>query len=367
MKVISSSIIYDNPLPQLRSRQAAFPNIAELGDGTLVASYQIGEAFESVDGTSYVSFSRDGAKTWDGPYQMFDKSAEKVPITDCCKVTSLGGSRLVGIGYEYDRPNPELPIGNPQTGGLIDDRVYITRSEDGGKTWSKHEEVPNAWGHHTEASAPITVLKNGDWISPITGFPDWEGNMSSRLCGRMLHSSDQGRTWNDDTVCMEFEGDCVTCYEQRCCQLDSGAIVVIGWNENVKTGQRMTNHYTISYDNAKTFSKPMDTGIMGQASSVCAIGGEKLLALHAKRRDTDRPGIYGYIVDLSDGKWNIQEELLIWEPNTPVVKDLKAAEIFSFLKFGQPGAIRLKNGNIIMSHWFAEQGQYMTMSTLIEL
>ena len=39
MKVISSSIIYDNPLPQLRSRQAAFPNIAELGDGTLVASY----------------------------------------------------------------------------------------------------------------------------------------------------------------------------------------------------------------------------------------------------------------------------------------------------------------------------------------
>ena len=37
-------------------------------------------------------------------------------------------------------------------------------------------------------------------------------------------------------------------------------------------------------------------------------GGEKLLALHAKRRDTDRPGIYGYIVDLSGGNWNIEEE-----------------------------------------------------------
>ena len=61
MKVQFSSLIYDNPLPQLRSRQAAFPFLAELDDGTLLAAYQIGEAFESVDGTSYISTSTDGA------------------------------------------------------------------------------------------------------------------------------------------------------------------------------------------------------------------------------------------------------------------------------------------------------------------
>lgn len=135
MKVLSHSIIYDNPLPQLRSRQAAFPFLAQLGDGTVICSYQIGEAFESVDGTSYISRSSDNGKTWEGPFQMFDKSWETTPITDCCKVTALGGNRVVGVGYEYDRDHPEWPIGNPQTGGLIDDRVYITRSEDGGKTW----------------------------------------------------------------------------------------------------------------------------------------------------------------------------------------------------------------------------------------
>lgn len=62
MKVQFSSLIYDNPLPQLRSRQAAFPFLAELDDGTLLAAYQIGEAFESVDGTSYISTSTDGGK-----------------------------------------------------------------------------------------------------------------------------------------------------------------------------------------------------------------------------------------------------------------------------------------------------------------
>ena len=48
-------------------------------------------------------------------------------------------------------------------------------------------------------------------------------------------------------------------------------------------------------------------------------------------------------------------------------KDKKAAEIFSFLKFGQPGAIVLQNGHILMSHWFAEQGQNKPLSTEIEL
>ena len=106
---------------------------------------------------------------------------------------------------------------------------------------------------------------------------------------------------------------------------------------------------------------------MGQASSVCAIGGERLLALHAIRRDTDRPGIYGYIVDLSDGEWKIIDTAVLWEPKMPVLRDEKMAEIFSFLKFGQPGAILLPDGDVMMSHWYAEDGRYKTVATRIQI
>jgi len=159
----------------------------------------------------------------------------------------------------------------------------------------------------------------------------------------------------------------VTCFEQRMCQLESGTIVCIGWNENLETGERMENHYTVSYDNGKTWSKPVSTGVLGQASSVCAIGGEKLLALHAVRRDTDRPGIYAYVVDFSDGIWNVIDWDVVWEPQVPVMKDNKFADIFSFLKFGQPGAIRLSDGEIIMTYWYAQDGVYKTIATRIHL
>ena len=64
MKQLFSSVIYENPLPQLRARQAAFPGLCLLPGGRILAAYQIGEAFESVDGTTHLSYSEDGGKTW---------------------------------------------------------------------------------------------------------------------------------------------------------------------------------------------------------------------------------------------------------------------------------------------------------------
>lgn len=367
MRVIESNIIYENPLPQLCSRQSFFPFLAELKDGTLAAVVVIGEAFESVDSSSYMLYSKDGGKTWSEPCRMFDFGEKESVLTDYCKITALKDGRLVAMGYTYLRDDPRLPIGNPENGGTLDDFVFFSVSDDGGKTWSKVKTIDCSWGPHVEASAPITVLKDGTWITPITGFPDWEGKMHGKLCGRALCSTDEGKTWNDDSICMEFDNDQTTCYEQRMCQLDSGAIICIGWNENVETGERLYNHYTVSYDNGKSWSKPESTSILGQASSVCALGGERFLALHAVRRDTDKPGVYGYVIDFSEKKWNIVDSLLIWQPQTPIQKDEKMAEIFSFLKFGQPGAIKLNNGDIMMSHWYAQDGQYKTVATRISL
>ena len=367
MKVITSNVIYENPLPQLRSRQSLFPFACEWKDGSLLALCYIGEEMESVDGTTYASKSFDGGITWSEPKPILDKNQFGYTITDTCKPVVLEDGRIIAIGYGFIRENPDFPEGNPKTGGLLDDIVFYLVSEDHGETWSVAKEITCSWGPHVEASAPLAILQDGTWMTPITGFADWNGNMTGRNCGRALCSKDEGKTWNDDSVCMEFTGDKVTCFEQRMCQLESGAIICIGWNENLETGERMENHYTVSYDNGKTWEKPKSTGILGQAASVCTIGGEKLLALHAVRRDTDRPGIYACVVDFSERTWNIMEQDVIWEPVVPVMKNSKFAEIFSFLKFGQPGAIRLSNGEILMTHWYAQDGEYKTVATKIQL
>lgn len=364
MKIRSTSIIYENPLPQLRSVQSMFPHLFELPSGRIGAVTVLGEAFESVDERSHICFSDDGGKTFSKPRVMFDHGEREGRLSESAKAIVLPDGRILALGYAFLRDDPELPLGNPANGGLLDDFVFWSVSEDGGQTFSEMRKIDCAWGPHVEASAPITLLKDGSWITPITGFPDWEGRVHGKICGRALRSHDEGKSWNDDVISMDFGDDLTSCYEQRMCQLDSGVIVSIGWNENTK---RLENHYTYSVDNGKTFSAPIGTGVMGQASSVCALGGERLLALHAVRRDTDRPGIYGYVIDFSDRSWRVVDSALLWEPNMPIKKNEKTAEIFAFLKFGQPGAILLSDGDVLMSHWFAESGEYKTVATRISI
>ena len=366
MKIIHECRIYENPLPQLKSRQSFFPFLTELESGRIMATFAIGEAFESVDLSTYVAFSDDGGKSFGEPRRMLPEDAFGCPVSDSAKAVRLPDGRLMAIGYAYIRTDPSLPMGNPENGGLLEDILYVTTSEDEGESWSAPREITSNWGRHVEASAPLTVTKSGKLITPITGFPDWDGKDHGKTEGRALVSLDGGESFSDEAVCMAFD-EKVSCYEQRMCELKSGTLVDIGWNENLESGERLENHYTVSTDGGRSWSKPRPTGIRGQASSVCAIGGERLLALHAVRRDTDRPGIYAYIVDLSRGEWDIIEEKLVWEPAVPVTRDGKMAEIFAFLKFGQPGAILLSDGDVLMSHWECTDGAYTCHATRISL
>lgn len=367
MKKLYSAFIYENPKPLLYAKNSMFPNICVLPDGKLLAAHQIGQAFESVDATTHLSESTDGGKTWSAPWRADMEGIDARPTSECAKITCLPDGRLVMIGYAFYRDDPEEGLGNAQTGGLLEDYVFWAESSDGGKTWSERREIPTKWNGHTEASAPIYVLHDGSWATPITGFPDWEGKMTSSVCGRLLRSYDAGKTWNDDVVCMEFPENAVLCYEQRMCQLDDGTIVVVAWNEDTATGMRMNNHITISTDNGKTFSKPIDTGIRGQATGIVALGGNRFMMLHAVRADTDRPGVYACIAEFDGQQYRAVSCECIWSPTAPVTKNNNFAEIFAFLKFGQPGAVRLPDGDILLHLWLCEEGCYKTQSTRYQM
>ena len=367
MKVLHTSYIYENPMPQLRAVNSAFPGVCVLPDGRLMALHQMGQAFESVDGTPYVSYSSDMGKTWTKPRQVFDKSGETVPLTDCGKPTLLPDGRVMLFGYQFFRENPDLPLGNPETGGLLPSNVYYAISDDMGETWSEKTVIKTSWHGSTEASAPMYVLKDGTLATPITGFPRWDGSSAGRNCGRLLYSRDGGKTWADDVVCAEFPGDTVSCYEQRMAETEDGTLVVTLWCESFATGERLNNFVTVSTDGGRSFSAPQDTGVRGQATGIVSLGGNKVMTLHAVRRDTDRPGIYACVAEIVDGVFTPISTELVWEPSTPFVKSKFTAEIFAFLKFGQPGGILLPDGKVLMTYWVAEEGVYKTACTLIDL
>ena len=356
IEVIEHGIIYENHLPQLRSRHGYFPNMILLEDRTIAAVFSIGEAFESIDLASYITRSINEGITWEKPECLSYKCKDERNSTDFLKITNAGKRKLLAFGYRFYRNDPDFPIGNPETGGLLDSRIIFMQSEDSGKTWSNAKILNTSFNEPVEASAPITILKDGTWVSPIANFLNWEGKCTTGLHGRLIRSNDHGINWEDSTITMEFADRNVAIWEQRLCELENGDLIVIAWNENLSSGESLPNHYAISKNHGKSFSKPKSTGIIGQASFVMHMGDNKILSLHCMRRNTDRPGIYAYIVDLKNGIWNILYEKIVWEPQIPIKKDNYMTEVFSVLKFGQPSAIALDEQNYMLTNWVVEDG-----------
>ena len=361
LSVIDEGIIFENSLPQLRSRHSYFPAACQLDDGTILVSHVLGEAFESVDLSTHVSVSRDMGRHFNLIERpLADFSDRPHPISDSFKLTNAGGKHVLAFGYGFVRSDPGRPIGNPETGGLLDSQVLFMESFDGGQTFSRPCPIRTAWGDHAEASAPLTRLPNGDYVAPVAPFPCWDGQMTGKNCGRLMRSTDRGKTWQDQAVTMAL-GEEISIWEQRLCRLENNALVVIAWNANLASGEPLNNHYAVSRDLGHTFTGPFDTGVAGQASSLCAIGGNRLVAFHALRSDKAQQGVAASIVDLTHDRWDVAYSALIWTPPVKVEKDAHMADVFSLLKFGQPGATLLADGTLFFTQWVIEQNRGRTI------
>jgi hypothetical protein len=65
--------------------------------------FMLAEAFEAPNGTTYVTRSADGGRTWQLEGPVYDKRVVGHETTDVMKPTLLRDGRLIAIGYRYDR------------------------------------------------------------------------------------------------------------------------------------------------------------------------------------------------------------------------------------------------------------------------
>jgi len=64
IEVIDHHTVYDNSIPNLKSRHGYFPGMVKVPSGDLVTLFVMGEAFDAANCETYVTRSSDGGRTW---------------------------------------------------------------------------------------------------------------------------------------------------------------------------------------------------------------------------------------------------------------------------------------------------------------
>jgi sialidase-1 len=365
IEVLGEQTVYVNPLPQLRSRHGKFPGMVQLPSGELLCLFELGEAFESADSETYVTRSTDLGRSWQmqGPLYDMKKLPINYRVSETMKPTLLRNGNLIAVGYRYDRSNPDLPIGNPD-GGLLPGENTVCFSSDQGKTWSIPEVIKTGYPEFLEVSGPCIETTSGDLLAVGCPMPLWDGSNPSGRIGVVLRSRDKGLSWDCTTKYFTTPGNGISPWEARLCEMQPGRIVVIVWAFDNDNNKHLANHVVISHDNGTTWSEPINTGHMGQASNIMYLEGDRLLSIHAHRAGD--VGLYVRLIDLKNDSWNMIAEKVIWGGATAQDTSKNIIDQFAKLKFGQPSLLRLSNGEILATFWCIEDGIGKIKSILLK-
>lgn len=245
IQTVDHHVVYDYPTPNNCNRHGYFPALVGLPSGDLLAMFVLGSAFEATDGT------------------------------------------LIAAGYRFHCTDSEQQLVNPDTDGVRPGDNLIAFSNDEGKTWPRPKVIPRSRPELTELSGPLLRLQGGTLLGAGALMPPWEGGHPSGQAGVLLRSEDDGQTWDDRVRFYTDPQDRYAPAEPRLCEMQPGRVVALVWVTDHVADTGQPNHVTVSHDEGRTWSAPINTGVPGQASNLMHWADDTLLTVHSQREGKD--------------------------------------------------------------------------------
>lgn len=230
----------------------AFPSICRTADGELLCVFYCGTEHISPDGKVVMVRSRDKGLTWSRPQVILDTPYDD---RDPSIMQTRSGRILVNFfvrvpeKYDSDRTKRTSP------------HVHVAWSDDGGQTFSQPRPAAPTWRWNA-TSDEVIQLPDGSLVMSVYGrLADDKTDRASAL-----FSSDDGETWNAaKRADIAIDGNGIVNFQEPALERTPDGTLIC----TLRTTDAGFHLYEArSTDGGKTWSKPVDTFLHGQASNL---------------------------------------------------------------------------------------------------
>lgn len=345
-------------LAETDRRSCIFPSICVLDGGRWLLGCRVGPAKSSRTDYSVVAHSDDQGRSWSGLRQPATplKLGGRAGTWRTVSLTPVGGRRVLAELCWVDFSEPFLPMFNAETEGLVDMRLFVSVSEDGGETWG----VPRVVGRGrfdsvpTPATGPALVMPDGRWAVHFEVNKHYHDTTAWQHHSSLTFSADQGATWGDVVDVHTDPQRRIFCWDQRLAVMPDGSVLALFWTFDRKTAKYLNIHARRSTDSGRTWDELWDTGVPGQPARPVGLDDGRIVMAYVDR--TAEPVIKARISADGGRTWPDAGELVIQAPKPrSQTWDKKSmqdawAEMSKF-SMGLPDATRLNEREIVVVYY----------------
>jgi hypothetical protein len=352
--VEASGVVYRNPVPNVRPRQAYFPSIVELPTGELLAAFELGSAMENLDVRLHVSRSSDGGQTWSEPVKVFEPQGFAYPASTLGRMSRMRDGSLVAVVLVCDRSRVDEGLASPLTEGYVDTVFTIIESVDDGITWSAPRSIvpPIDWNVF-EICSPIIEVSESRWMLPTSLWKSWDGDCPHGMKAVTLASDDRGHTWNRCVDVFNQWDSQIASWEQKQTRLSDGRWLAVCWAHDYANAKSLPNRYSFSEDNGESYGQPLVAPLNGETCTPLALPDNRILCVY---RRFDQRGLWAHLAEIDGQNWVPVADEPLWGTGMDLygTDSKNKLEEMRTLRFGYPQSVRLSDGSIFTAFWCVE-------------
>lgn len=291
MQVEARGLIYDATHKPEAEKIAFFTSLARLKSGDLLCGFQVGPTKQSVQGNLRFCRSRDGGMTWrESPYR-FDTSYKGVPGSLAAgSIAEIEPGKLLLATTWFDRSDPQRPLFDPVTEGVLHCKQLVAWSTDAGETWGPWSEIPTQGLTGCALCGPFVEWPDGTLGHVFESYKEFDDPKPGRHGAWMLISRDRGKTFPELYLVAQHPEHKVYYWDQRLCMgKGPGEFIGMFWTHDLELKKDLNVHFRKGSISDKDKSKIVvtDTGIPGQIAAPLLLDDGRILSFVVYR---GRPG-----------------------------------------------------------------------------
>ncbi len=313
MKVTEKGLVFDVTGRTESEQVTFFGSLFKLKNGDWLSGYTIGCKKHDPNGTIRWSRSRDVGKTWtEVPFRCETKfQGVRGSLAGAEFVETVTGKLLLFSTW-FDRTDPERPLFDPVTEGILHSKLLVAESNDHGETFGPFREIPTPGLTGTAMCGPPLLWSDGSIGHPFESFKHYDDPNPASHAAWLIVSRDGGRTFPERYLVGEDPQHSIFYWDERLIPTKTpGEYVGLFWTHNRSAQKDLNVHFQVSSiaDSDHERMTPVDTKIPGQISSPLLLADGRILAFVV---DRDKPGTMKLWQSTDQGKtWPAADALTV--------------------------------------------------------